>query len=384
MSKADALGASSAFSTAVSARSARSKLYNQAVGKALPDANSHLPVDAISQNPDNPRDHMRNLDDITQTAGEVGIVNGITIATIKAYLATRPGRADELDPGTHYIVVDGHRRLEAARRVGLKTIKVLVDDNLVATDESLLEAAFVANYHRENLSELEEANALQALVKYYGSQSKAARRLGIAQATISSKLSLLKLNPVLQADLAEGRRHVKHVRNLGKASPEQQVALADERAAEDERAKQQQAKQRAATPTAPALVSEQPDTAAPVAAPTEATFSSAPSVTVQMAPKGVPVPKPLVAVPDPRPEPEQQDAPSTTAAKDGPIKLDWRDGRGSMDIAFDRWTRAVQRRPALARYFELVGGPERMAADLAAAIDREERAALIEALKKTL
>ncbi|MFJ6452567.1 hypothetical protein ACIQNV_38890 [Streptomyces hydrogenans] len=49
--------------------------------------------------------------------------------------------------------------------------------------------------------------------------NKAAKRLGIAQSTISSKLSILDLDLELQADLVEGRRTVEHVRNLSKLPP---------------------------------------------------------------------------------------------------------------------------------------------------------------------
>lgn len=47
---------------------------------------------------------------------------------------------------------------------------------------------------------------------------------------ISSKLSLLKLTSELQKDLVTGVRKVEHVRNLGKLSPQEQKAKADERA----------------------------------------------------------------------------------------------------------------------------------------------------------
>lgn len=189
-----------------------------------------MPVTLISDNPDNPRNHLRNLDETVQSVREVGLIIPIAVATVDAYLRNRSDRAGDLDDGAQYIVVDGHRRLEAARRVGLATIPVRVDNGRVATDESLLEAAFVANYHRDDMTDLEEAHALKSLVDYYGSQTKAAKRLGIPQNTISSKLSLLKLTPELQKDLVTGARKVEHVRNLGKLSAEEQRAKADERA----------------------------------------------------------------------------------------------------------------------------------------------------------
>ncbi|WP_281154648.1 ParB/RepB/Spo0J family partition protein [Streptomyces sp. HYC2] len=232
MSKAEMLGSAPAFGAARGARSSRRNLIDKTIGgeESTAAAITELPVTLISDNPDNPRNHLRNLDETVQTVREVGIIIPIAVATVEAYLRNRPDRAGDLDDGAQYIVVDGHRRLESARRVGMATIPVRVDNGRVATDEALLEAAFVANYHRDDMTDLEEAHALKTLVDYYGSQTKAAKRLGIPQNTISSKLSLLKLTPELQKDLVTGERKVEHVRNLGKLSPEEQKAKADERA----------------------------------------------------------------------------------------------------------------------------------------------------------
>ncbi|GHH96438.1 ParB/RepB/Spo0J family partition protein [Streptomyces capillispiralis] len=232
MSKADTLGSAPAFGAARGARSSRRNLIDKTIAgqESTEAAITELPVTLISDNPDNPRNHLRNLDETVQTVREVGIIIPIAVATVDAYLRNRPDRVDDIDDGAQYIVVDGHRRLESARRVGMATIPVRVDNGRVATDESLLEAAFVANYHRDDMTDLEEAHALKTLVDYYGSQTKAAKRLGIPQNTISSKLSLLKLTPELQKDLVTGARKVEHVRNLGKLSPEEQKAKADERA----------------------------------------------------------------------------------------------------------------------------------------------------------
>ncbi|MEV4046831.1 ParB/RepB/Spo0J family partition protein [Streptomyces sp. NPDC049744] len=232
MSKADTLGSAPAFGAARGARSSRRNLIDQTIAgeESTTAAITELPVTLISDNPDNPRNHLRNLDETVQSVREVGLIIPIAVATVDAYLRNRSDRVGDLDEGAQYIVVDGHRRLEAARRVGLATIPVRVDNGRVATDESLLEAAFVANYHRDDMTDLEEAHALKSLVDYYGSQTKAAKRLGIPQNTISSKLSLLKLTPELQKDLVTGARKVEHVRNLGKLSAVEQRAKADERA----------------------------------------------------------------------------------------------------------------------------------------------------------
>ncbi|MGW1814188.1 ParB/RepB/Spo0J family partition protein [Streptomyces sp. NPDC002125] len=282
MTKSEQFAQSSAFNRAGGARSARRELFDAATGKK--PAPTELSIRSISQNPDNPRDHLRDLTDMTQSVEQVGVVNAITVATISAYLEERPDRAEALDPDTTYIVVDGHRRLEAARRAGLDTIKVTVDDALVSTDETLLEAAFVANYHRDNMTELEEALALEKLVQFYGTQAKASKRLGMAQATISSKLSFLKLAPDLQADLAEGRRPAEHVRNLGKLSPEEQRARADERARE--------AQQRTKQAAPPASAKRTPAAEKDPATDYHAVIIETPKATDDSAQQDAPLPEP--------------------------------------------------------------------------------------------
>ncbi|MCT2545556.1 ParB/RepB/Spo0J family partition protein [Streptomyces atratus] len=232
MSKAKNLGAGSSFAQArpISARRAAIGAATGVPTAGVPDP-TELSLNLISQNPDNPREELRDLEGLAESIAEIGLVNAVTVASIEAYLEERPHRAADLDEGARYIVVDGHRRLAAARLAGAAKIRVSVDNALVSTDEALLEAAFVANVHRDDMNPLEQAQALRTLVDFYGSQTKAAKRLGIAQSTISSKLSVLDLDPQLQADLVEGRRKIEHVRNLSKLPPDEQRQQADARAA---------------------------------------------------------------------------------------------------------------------------------------------------------
>ncbi|MFG2986961.1 ParB/RepB/Spo0J family partition protein [Streptomyces sp. NPDC048258] len=198
-------------------------------GQTVP---SELALELVSANPENPRELLGDLEGLAGSLREVGQVTAITVASVDAYLKGRPDRQGELEPGAQYVVVDGHRRLAAARKAGFSTLKVTVNDAFAATDESLLEAAFVANAQREDLTELEEAQALQRLVQHYGSQHKVAKRLGLTQPYVSQRISLLALAPDLQADLVEGRRTVEQVRGLAKLSHSEQRTTADARRAE--------------------------------------------------------------------------------------------------------------------------------------------------------
>ncbi|MFE5614136.1 ParB/RepB/Spo0J family partition protein [Streptomyces sp. NPDC056524] len=246
MNKRDQLGASSSFARASQARSVRRQLTDAAFGGDP----TVLDLALISGNPDNPRDALGDVSGMASSLLEVGQIQAITVASVSAYLRDRPERASELDPGAEYVVVDGHRRLAGAREAGLASIKVTVDDARVSTDEVLLESAFVANAQRENLSDLEEAQALKTLVRFYGSQHKAAKRLGVTQPYISQRLSLLELEPQLQADLEAGLRKVEHVRGLSKLSPAEQRATADARAKQAQEKRQQRNAPLSPTPPA--------------------------------------------------------------------------------------------------------------------------------------
>ncbi|MEU9418430.1 ParB/RepB/Spo0J family partition protein [Streptomyces sp. NPDC048272] len=219
-------------------------------GQTIP---SELALELVSANPENPREVLGDLEGLVGSLREVGQVTAITVASVDAYLKGRPTREGELEPGAQYVVVDGHRRLAAAREAGFSKLKVTVNDAFAATDESLLEAAFVANAQREDLTELEEAHALQRLVQHYGSQHKVAKRLGLTQPYVSQRISLIALAPDLQADLVEGRRTVEQVRGLAKLSHSEQRTAADARRAEVPAARKERRSQSAASaaPTTP-------------------------------------------------------------------------------------------------------------------------------------
>jgi ParB family chromosome partitioning protein len=256
-SKADRLGRGASFGSTerISARRAAIAAATGAPTQGVEPR--HLPLRLISLNPDNPREELTKIREIADTFESVGQITAITIGTRAAYLKERPDRADDLESGTDYVVIDGNRRLSAARLLGWETMpKIVIDDALVTTDEQLLEAAFIANTQREDMTELEEAEALRKLVTHYGSQRQAAARLGISQGVISQRLSLLALAPDLQADLAAGRRKVEHVRSLAKLAPDKQREEADKRARNSTRTKQ-------AKPQPPVAAAEDEPTQSP-------------------------------------------------------------------------------------------------------------------------
>ncbi|MEU4065111.1 ParB/RepB/Spo0J family partition protein [Streptomyces wedmorensis] len=365
MSKAKNLGVGASFAQArpISARRAAIGAATTAPTEGVPDP-TELPLDLISQNPDNPREELRDLEGLAESIREIGLVNSITVATVDAYLAERPERAEELDEGTRYIVIDGHRRLEGARIAGASTIRVSVNNKLVATDEALLEAAFVANIQRDDMNPIEQAHALKSLVQFYGSQNKASKRLGIGQSTISSKLSILDLDPVLQADLVEGRRTIEHVRNLSKLSPEEQRAKADARAeAADRKA------------TAKRELSRR-DNPRDREAPSSVGASRLDETVAELSRRDNPGSGPDSAhIPG-------DDVPSQRNGSDPrDLQVQWHDGAALMDTAFDRLD-AKQRSEFILRYFRRSQGVEAVITDMRGTLPPQARSSLAAILQQ--
>lgn len=231
MSKADALGAGR-FGGGVRPISARRQAVAAATG--VPTAGvappTELPPHRISLNPDNPRSSLGDLTDLAGSLRTHGQKQAITVMNRDAYLKANPDRETDLEPDTTYVVIDGSSRLAAAREANLHVVKVMVSDDQGTNAEELLESALVANIHRQDLEELDEARALQRLLAIHGSQRALAKRLHRSQGWVSQRLALLNLAPELQSLI--GTEPIDLLRAVGnKPQEQQQAALAELKAA---------------------------------------------------------------------------------------------------------------------------------------------------------
>ncbi|PZT70926.1 plasmid partitioning protein [Streptomyces sp. SW4] len=250
-SKANQLGAGR-FGGGVRPVSARRQAVAAATGVPTDGVAppSELPPHRISPNPDNPRSSLGDLTDLAGSLKTHGQKQAITVMNRDAYVRANPDREADLEPDTTHVVIDGSSRLAAAREAGLATIKVMVSDDQGTSSEELLESALVANIHRQDLEELDEARALQRLLAIHGSQRALAKRLHRSQGWVSQRLALLNLTPELQARI--GEEPIDLLRAVGNRPPEEQVAALEELKAERARkeAEKHAAKQRKAAEAA--------------------------------------------------------------------------------------------------------------------------------------
>jgi ParB family transcriptional regulator, chromosome partitioning protein len=181
-----------------------------------------VPVSSVAHNPRNPRDDYDDIDELAKVIDEVGVLQPIGIVRYETFLTHYPQYEHEVG-ACDWVVINGNRRLAAARKAGLEDIPAHVVDRL-GRDDQFDEAALIENIHRENLPPLREAAALQELVKRHGSQRKVAQRIGKTNGYVSQRIALLNLVPELQAALRAGQINVVDARRLGGLDPEQQRA----------------------------------------------------------------------------------------------------------------------------------------------------------------
>lgn len=186
-----------------------------------------VPLSALAHNPFNPREELTDVDETAESLRARGQIQPVTVVRRAAFLVAHPGTEGSLRDA-EYVVIDGNRRLAAARIAELEELRIDVADELSESPADLLESALVANIHRVDVPPMDQAKAIQELVKVHGSQSQVARRLGKTPAWISQRLALLELTPELQEKVEAGELKVEPARRIGRLPKDEQASAAEE------------------------------------------------------------------------------------------------------------------------------------------------------------
>jgi ParB family chromosome partitioning protein len=126
--------------------------------------------------------------------------------------------------GNQYELVAGERRLQAAQKIGLKKVPVIVRE---ADELQKLELAIVENVQRHDLNPIEEGKAYQKLCdEFEMSQEEVSRKMGKSRSLVANKIRLLSLPVEIQKGLIEGKITEGHAKAiLSIPNPEKQRAL---------------------------------------------------------------------------------------------------------------------------------------------------------------
>ncbi len=175
------------------------------------DGTQTLPIDQIRAGPCQPRRDIdpERLGELAESIRRHGVVQPVVV---------RPRGEGG------YELVAGERRWRAARLAGLTEIPAVVRR---IDDRTALAVALIENIQREDLSPLDQAEALRRLLEEFDlTHRELAETLGKSRATISNLLRLLELQPQVKQLLAEGRIEMGHARALLGLTGERQLEVA--------------------------------------------------------------------------------------------------------------------------------------------------------------
>ena len=295
-----------------------------------------------------------------------------------AYLKLWPDHDDRIGD-IDYVLVSGERRFRAATAVGLPALDCVVNDDVATDRRTFMEAVVSENVDRQNFDPIEEAYAVQSLVREFGSNRAVAQHFDRVDGWVTQRVLLTNLHPTMQDLVRAKTLPLEAARKLGKLArdndwdagqqaawweqeQDRRAAVAQARAA----AKRAAVKEPAPAPTpqeaaASPVPSEPPSFTAvkpsPPAEPAPAA-PAAPETPLSATDSGAPAegrsapgrPTPVQPVERRLPEPRPQEQPATPLAEpsDGQerrqVKMPWHDGVACADIAIHKMTPQERRR----------------------------------------
>jgi ParB family chromosome partitioning protein len=175
----------------------------------------NLPVGSIRPGKYQPRRHFDDgaLEELAASIKTQGLIQPIVVRDA--------GRGQ-------YELIAGERRWRAAQKAGLAQIPAVVRD---IPAQSALAVALIENIQREELTALEEAQALRRLIDEFKlSQQQAADAVGRSRAAVANLLRLLDLPEEIRDLLDEGRIEMGHARALLTLPAPRAIALAEKAA----------------------------------------------------------------------------------------------------------------------------------------------------------
>lgn len=149
--------------------------------------------------PDNPRDELRDIDDLAASIKEAGLLQPILART----------------EGQRLIVVAGHRRLAAVRLLRWDTVPTIIRPSMKSA--VVVAAMLIENNQRVDLDPIEEARGMLRLKNARGcSDNELAAIIGRNQVFVSSRLALLSLTAEQQAEVRAGNMKLTEATHLGR------------------------------------------------------------------------------------------------------------------------------------------------------------------------
>lgn len=200
---------------------------------------ARLSLSKVVPTPLNPRTDFGGPDSLTELGESMRKrqLQPVVVIGRTSYLDLFPEHTEQLGEASH-VVINGERRYRAARHCGFGSIETIIREEIATAREDILDAVLSENIDRKNFDPIEEALAVQAMVKECGTAVAAAKKFRRTGGWVSQRIALLRLIPELQALVRPGQMPVRIARELAALPADDQMPEWKRRVAERSQPKQ--------------------------------------------------------------------------------------------------------------------------------------------------
>lgn len=146
-----------------------------------------VPIDKIRPNPDQPRKHIGDIRELSDSIREKGVLEPLLVRYVP--------REDM------YYIISGERRYHASQAAGLQELPCI---EKIADDAETLELALIENLQRKDLTPFEEADGLQRLADQFDyTHDDIAKKIGRSRSSVTEIMSLRVIPPDVRRSCVE-------------------------------------------------------------------------------------------------------------------------------------------------------------------------------------
>ena len=157
-----------------------------------------IDIDQVKPNKNQPRKQFdqEKMAELMNSIDQYGIIQPIVVRSVV----------------NGYEIIAGERRWRAAKNLKINDVPVVIRK---ADDVTVAKLALIENIQREDLNEIEEANAYQQLISDYSlTQNELSKIIGKSRSYIANLLRLLNLEEEIQQELINSEISNGHARAL--------------------------------------------------------------------------------------------------------------------------------------------------------------------------
>lgn len=146
---------------------------------------TYLPIDVLFPHPDNPREDLGDLSELTESIKAKGVLQNLTVVPFVSKVNPK------FNGKGRYTVIIGHRRLAAAKQAGLTHLPCVITS---MSDEDQIATMAVENMQRSPLTAYEQARVFQMMLDFGGTVESVSKKTGFSESTVRRRVKLTALD----------------------------------------------------------------------------------------------------------------------------------------------------------------------------------------------